>query len=50
MTSGDAPDSVARQLPAGSRIDPNLARVVTIWPDLPAHIRAAVLALVGTAR
>ncbi len=31
-------------------IDPDLARVVTAWPDLPAHIRAAVLALVGTAR
>jgi hypothetical protein len=26
-----------------------LARVVTAWPDLPPHIRAAVLALVGAA-
>jgi hypothetical protein len=30
--------------------DPNLARVVTAWPDLPAHLRAAVLALVRSAR
>jgi hypothetical protein len=31
-------------------IDPNLSRVVSAWPDLPPHIRAAVMALVGTAR
>jgi hypothetical protein len=30
--------------------DPDLARVATAWPDLPPHIKAAVLALVGTAR
>jgi hypothetical protein len=30
--------------------DPDLARVVIAWPDLPAHIRAAVLALIGAAR
>jgi hypothetical protein len=36
-------------LPAGAEIDPDLTRVVTAWPDLPAHIRAAVLALIGTA-
>jgi hypothetical protein len=29
--------------------DAELARVVEAWPDLPPHIRAAVLALVGTA-
>jgi hypothetical protein len=29
--------------------DPDLARVVTAWPSLPPHIRAAVLALIGTA-
>jgi hypothetical protein len=29
--------------------DPDLARVVDAWPDLPPHIRAAVLALVGMA-
>jgi hypothetical protein len=28
----------------------DLARVVAAWPDLPAHIKAAVLALVGAAR
>ena len=42
-------------LVAGQRIRnpsaaaPDLARVVTAWPDLPPHVRAAVLALVGTA-
>jgi hypothetical protein len=30
--------------------DPDLQRVMAAWPDLPAHIKAAVLALVGTAR
>jgi hypothetical protein len=30
--------------------DPDLAAVVTAWPDLPEHIQAAVLALVRTAR
>ena len=29
--------------------DPDLARVVNAWPDLPAHVGLAVLALVGTA-
>jgi hypothetical protein len=28
--------------------DPDLARIIVAWPDLPDHIRAAVLALVGT--
>jgi hypothetical protein len=43
-------------LVAGQRIrnpsaaDPDLARVVTAWPDLAPHIKAAVLALIGTAR
>jgi hypothetical protein len=30
-------------------LDPNLARVVAAWPGLPAHIRAAVLALLQSA-
>jgi len=29
--------------------DPELARVVAAWPELPAHIKAAVLALVQSA-
>ncbi len=48
-TSDPAPVSVAHQLPKTAAPDPDLARVVTAWPDLPPHIRAAVLALVGTA-
>lgn len=30
--------------------DPDLARVALAWPDLPAHIKAAVLALVEAGR
>jgi hypothetical protein len=30
-----------------SPADPDLARLVDAWPNLPAHIRAAVLALVA---
>jgi hypothetical protein len=29
--------------------DPELKRVIDAWPDLPAHVRAAVLAIVATA-
>jgi hypothetical protein len=45
---GDAPH-VPQHVPA-ARTDPDLARVVTAWPDLPPHIRAAVLALIRAAR
>jgi hypothetical protein len=31
-------------------IDPDLSRILAAWPLLPAPIRAAILALVGTAR
>jgi hypothetical protein len=30
--------------------DPDLATVAAAWPDLPPHIKAAVLALVKAAR
>jgi hypothetical protein len=30
-------------------ISPDLSRVIEAWPALPDHIRAAILALVGTA-
>jgi hypothetical protein len=29
--------------------DPDLARILDVWPTLPDHIKAAVLALVATA-
>jgi hypothetical protein len=29
--------------------DPDLARVVAAWPELPAPLKAAVLALIATA-
>jgi hypothetical protein len=34
----------------GDATDPGLARVVEAWPGLPEHIKAAVLALVTSAR
>jgi hypothetical protein len=37
--------TLARETP----IDPDLARVIIAWPDLPGHIKAAVLALIGAA-
>jgi hypothetical protein len=37
-------------LPNTVGTDPDLARVIDAWPTLPPHIRAAVLALIGTAR
>jgi hypothetical protein len=37
-------------LPTDSEIAPDLARIIDAWADLPAHIKAAVLALIGTAR
>jgi hypothetical protein len=47
--SGDADSShVPQHVPAAPN-DPDLARVIATWPDLPPHIKAAVLALVGTA-
>jgi hypothetical protein len=47
---GETPSSVARQLPTQAETDPDLARVLDTWPCLPPAIKAAVLALVGTAR
>jgi hypothetical protein len=37
-------------LHTGAETDPVLTQPIDAWPGLPAHIRAAVLALVGTAR
>jgi hypothetical protein len=34
----------------GAATDPDLARVLDAWPTLPPHVRAAILALVATAR
>jgi hypothetical protein len=40
---------VPQHVPAAAETDPDLAHVIDAWPDLPAHIRAAVLALVRAA-
>jgi hypothetical protein len=37
------------RLQSAAETDPDLARVVTAWPELPAPIKAAVLALIGAA-
>jgi hypothetical protein len=47
-TYDESLSAVARQLPTEAESDPDLARIIIAWPNLPDHIRAAVLALVGT--
>jgi hypothetical protein len=39
---------LAQSLARETQIDPDLARVVSAWPDLPEAIRRAVLALVNS--
>jgi hypothetical protein len=46
----DHDDGRLSSLLARPNADPDLIRVLTAWPDLPPHIKAAILALVGTAR
>ena len=48
-TSGTPDPSLAPVL-APDPEDPDLVRVVTAWPALPPHLRAAVLALVDAAK
>ena len=40
------PETLPRETP----IDPDLARVVSAWPDLADAIRRAMLALIGSAK
>jgi hypothetical protein len=47
-TSGDTPTALAPAL-AQAFSDPDLQRLVAAWPALPAHFKAAVLALLATA-
>jgi hypothetical protein len=48
-TPGATPDALTRHLHTPTETDPDLARVIDAWPNLPAHIRSAILALAGTA-
>jgi hypothetical protein len=41
---------LAQTLARESQIDPDLARVQAAWPSLSDHLRAAILALVKTAK
>jgi hypothetical protein len=49
ISSGDGGPQLSAPLAHRLQADPDLARLVDAWPTLPAHIRAAVLALVQTA-
>ena len=40
--------SLTPPLHTAAPADPDLARVVEAWPDLPEPLRRAVLALIGT--
>jgi hypothetical protein len=47
--SQNGPETARRTAVDRPEVDPELARVVEAWPDLPEHIRAAVMALVTSA-
>jgi hypothetical protein len=49
LASGVQAGPLTRRLQAEAESAADLQRVVAARPDLPAHVRAAVLALVGTA-
>src|SRR5262249_54446401 len=44
--TGYTAQTLAQSLARDSQIDPDLARVMAAWPNLPATIRRAILALV----
>jgi hypothetical protein len=48
-TSGEGAPRLSAPLAQQAPADPDLARLCAAWPALPAHIRAAVLALVSAA-
>jgi hypothetical protein len=49
-TSCDEAPELSAPLAQQSPASPELARVIDAWPGLPTHVRAAILALVQTAR
>jgi hypothetical protein len=53
-TSGDAPErldrALTKTLPEPAALDPDLARVVDVWPALPEPIRRAILVLIESGR
>jgi hypothetical protein len=48
VSSGDNPDTIKerRSTKLSNKLDPELASVVEAWPELPADIRSAILAIV----
>jgi hypothetical protein len=37
-------------LHSAAESDPDLVRVIEMWPNLPLHIKAAIVALLGAGR
>jgi len=33
---------------SGSKIDADLTQIIKVWPELPEHIKAAIMALIRT--
>jgi hypothetical protein len=46
---GQQAPALTAGLQAPAETDPDLVRIISAWPSLPPHIRAAVMALIGTA-
>ncbi len=49
-TCDNPPEPLAQTLARETQIDPDLARVIDAWPELPEAIRRAMLALVESGR
>ena len=48
-TSGTGTPALTLPLHTAATADPDMTRIVVAWPELPAPIRLAVLALIGSA-
>ena len=48
MVATDTADNGCHRLTLVAEMDPELMRVIAAWPNLAAHLRCAILALVAT--